>query len=213
MELIAFESGGSVQEGDLLVQLDTRQEQAQLAAAEAERDLAHLNFVRTQGLVNEGAISRAEYDRAAAEQKRTEARVGEIRATIDRKTIRAPFSGVLGIRQVNLGQCLSGGDPVVPLQSLDPIHVNFGVPQQEAGQVRNRKTRGRLRRRAHNPLASRSVPLTSRGRESTGYWGLEQQFHDAVSESARRPRDQQRASRIILHECFLLSTLLLRLMT
>jgi membrane fusion protein (multidrug efflux system) len=132
---IAFESGGSVREGELLVQLDTRQEEAQLAAVEAERDLARLNFVRLEGLVSQGAITRAEYDRSAAEQKQTEARVGEIRATIDRKTIRASFSGVLGIRQVNLGQYLSSGNPVVALQSLDPIYVNFGVPQQQARRV------------------------------------------------------------------------------
>ncbi len=118
------------------MRLDTRQEQAQLAAVEAERDLARVNFDRMQSLVDQGAISRADYDRAAAEQKQTEARVGEIRATIDRKTIRAPFSGILGIRQVNLGQYLDGGDPVVPLQALHPIYVNFGVPQQQAGQVR-----------------------------------------------------------------------------
>jgi membrane fusion protein (multidrug efflux system) len=136
VERIGFESGEWVQEGDMLVQLDIRQEQAQLAAAEAERDLARLNFDRMQGLVNEGAISRAEYEQAVAEQKRTEARVAEIRATIARKTIRAPFSGLLGIRQVNVGQYLSAGDAVVPLQSLDPIYVNFGVPQQEAGQMR-----------------------------------------------------------------------------
>ncbi len=136
VERISFESGDWVREGDLLVQLDIKQEQAQLAAAEAERELARLNYDRTEGLVKEGAISRAEYDEAAAEQKRTEARVAEIRATIARKTIRAPFSGLLGIRQVNLGQYLSDGDPVVPLQSLDPIYVNFGVPQQDAGQAR-----------------------------------------------------------------------------
>jgi membrane fusion protein (multidrug efflux system) len=136
VDRIAFDSGGSVHEGELLVQLDTRQEQAQLAAAEAERELARLNFERLQGLVDEGATSRAEYDQAAAGQKQTEAKVGEIRAMIARKTIRAPFSGILGIRQVNLGQYLSSGDAVVPLQSLDPIYVNFGVPQQDAGQVR-----------------------------------------------------------------------------
>lgn len=136
VERIAFESGGWVREGDVLVVLDTRQEQAQLAAALAESNLARVNLDRRQGLVAQGAISGADYDRAAAEQKLTEARVDEIRATIARKTIRAPFSGVLGIRQVNLGQYLSAGDPVVPLQSLDPIYVNFGVPQQDAGQVR-----------------------------------------------------------------------------
>jgi len=136
VERIAFESGGPVTEGDLLVQLDTRQERAQLAAAEAARDLAELNFKRMHGLVDEGAITRAEYDQAAAEQKQTEARVDEIRATIARKTIRAPFSGILGIRQVNLGQYLSGGNAVVSLQSLDPIYVNFNVPQQDVAQVK-----------------------------------------------------------------------------
>ena len=135
VDRIAFESGRFVQDGDVLVQLDTRQEQAQLAAVEAQRDLARLNFVRMQGLVEDGAIARADYDRAGAEQKETEARVGEIRATIERKTIRAPFSGVLGIRQVNLGQYLSGGDAIVQLQAVHPIYVNFSVPQQNTGQV------------------------------------------------------------------------------
>ena len=140
VDSIAFESGRPVREGDVLAQLDTRQEHAQLAAVEAARDLARLNFERMRGLVDEGAISRADYDRAAAEQKETEARVGEIRATIARKTIRAPFSGILGIRQANLGQYLAGGDPIVALQSLHPIYVNFGVPQQEAGHVRSGRT-------------------------------------------------------------------------
>jgi membrane fusion protein, multidrug efflux system len=85
--------------------------------------------------VVDGAISRADFDQAAAEKKSTDARVGEIKASIARKTIRAPFSGLLGIRQVNLGQYLSGGDPIVPLQSLHPIYVNFGVPQQETARV------------------------------------------------------------------------------
>jgi membrane fusion protein, multidrug efflux system len=136
VDRIGFESGTSVRQGEVLVELDTRQEQAQLAAVEAQRDLARLNFNRTQALVSEGAISRADFDLAAAEQKQTEARVGEIRATIERKTIRAPFSGILGIRQVNRGQYLSAGDPVVALQSLNPIYVNFGVPQQDTSQLR-----------------------------------------------------------------------------
>jgi len=149
VDRIAFESGKSVEQGDLLIQLDTRQEQAQLAqqqaqlaSAEAGRELARLNFDRLHGLIDDGAITRAEYDRAVAEQKQTvaehqqtEAKIDEIRATIARKTIRAPFSGILGLRQVNLGQYLSPGDPIVPLQSLDPIYVNFGVPQQDAGRV------------------------------------------------------------------------------
>jgi membrane fusion protein, multidrug efflux system len=136
VDRIAFDSGKSVQQGDVLVQLDTRQEQAQLAAAQAQFEVARLNFERMRGLVEQDAVSRAEYDNAAAIHKQAEARIQEIRATIERKTIRAPFSGMLGIRQVNLGQYLTGGDPVVPLQSLNPIYVNFGVPQQQAADVR-----------------------------------------------------------------------------
>jgi membrane fusion protein, multidrug efflux system len=136
VEKINFASGQSVREGDVLVELDTRQERAQLAALEAQRDLARINYGRTQQLVKEGVISRVEYDQATAQQKSTEANVAEIRATIERKTIRAPFSGILGIRKVNLGQYLAAGDAVVPLQSLNPIYVNVGVPQQSVGQVR-----------------------------------------------------------------------------
>jgi membrane fusion protein (multidrug efflux system) len=136
VDRIAFDSGRSVQAGDVLVALDTQQEQAQLVAAESQRDLAHLNLERMRDLRQQGITSQSDYDRAAAEHKQAEARVGEIRATIDRKTIRAPFTGILGIRQVNLGQYLSAGDAVVPLQSLHPIYVNFDVPQQELGQVK-----------------------------------------------------------------------------
>src|SRR6202040_2444082 len=127
-------SGKGVGEGEILVELDTRQERAQLASLEAERDLAKVNFGRMQELVNAGVISRMDYDQATAQQKATEANVAEIRATIDRKTIRAPFSGILGIRKVNLGQYLPAGSPVVSNQSLNPIYVNVGVPQQGGAQ-------------------------------------------------------------------------------
>ena len=85
--------------------------------------------------MKEKVISKAEFDRATAEFQQTEAQLGEIKAVIQRKTIKAPFSGVLGIRQVNLGQYLAGGDALVTLQALNPIYVNFGVPQQSAGQI------------------------------------------------------------------------------
>jgi membrane fusion protein (multidrug efflux system) len=133
---ISFESGQSVHAGEVLIELDTRQERAQLAALEAQRDLARLNFKRSEQLAKQGVISRMDYDRSTAEQSQTEANVAEVRATIERKTIRAPFSGTLGIRKVNLGQYLAGGGPVVALQALDPIYVNFGVPQQDAGQIK-----------------------------------------------------------------------------
>ncbi len=140
VDKIKFESGLAVHVGDVLVELDTRQERAQLAALEAQRDLAKVNYARMQQLVNEGVISRMEYDQATAQQRQTEANVAEIRATIERKTIRAPFSGILGIRKVNLGQYLAAGTPIVALQSLNPIYVDFGVPQQTAGQIRVGRT-------------------------------------------------------------------------
>jgi membrane fusion protein (multidrug efflux system) len=151
---INFDSGKPVRAGDVLVELDTRQERAQLASLEAQRDLAKINFGRTQKLVDEGVISRQDFDAATAQQRATEANVAEIRATIDRKTIRAPFSGSLGIRQVNLGQYLSAGQAIVPLQSLNPIYVNFGVPQQTAPQVRV----GRTLRVAKEDLPSLAFP-------------------------------------------------------
>ena len=136
VERISFESGQSVSTGDVLVELDTRQERAQLASLEAQSELARVNYGRMQQLVNAGVISRMDYDQATSQQKATEANVAEIRATIARKTIRAPFSGILGIRKVNLGQYLAAGAPMVVLQSLNPIYVDFGVPQQTAAQVK-----------------------------------------------------------------------------
>ena len=133
---INFQSGQFVNKGDVLVELDTRQEVSQLAALEAQRDLAKINFDRSQELSKQGVISRQDYDRAIADHKQTDANVAETKATIERKTIRAPFSGVLGIRKVNLGQYLAAGAPIVPLQALNPIYVDFGVPQQESAKVR-----------------------------------------------------------------------------
>lgn len=135
VEKISFDSGRRVGAGGVLVKLDTRQEEAQLKAAEAQLELARIQLERIRGLRQKGVTSQAEYDRAIAEHAQAEGRVGEIRATIDRKTIRAPFAGILGIRQVNLGQYLTAGAPVVPLQSLDPIYVDFDVPQQQVARL------------------------------------------------------------------------------
>ena len=135
IDKIHFESGQWVKEGETLVELDTRQERAQLASLEAQRDLAGINYGRAQELVKEGVIAKQEYDNASAQQKATEAQVGDIKAAIARKTIRAPFSGVLGIRQVSLGQYLAAGQAIVSLQTLSPIYVNFGVPQQDTGKM------------------------------------------------------------------------------
>jgi len=136
VEKITFDSGQAVKEGDVLVQLDTRQEQAQLAAAEAQLNLSRLNLERMRSLRDQRVISTAEFDQSDATAKQADANEGEIRATIGRKTIRAPFSGVLGIRQVNLGQYLSGDTAIVPLQALNPIYVNFSLPQQQGAALR-----------------------------------------------------------------------------
>jgi membrane fusion protein (multidrug efflux system) len=168
VDRIAFESGRYVEAGAVLVELDTRQERAQLAALEAERELAQLNFQRMKNLLDERVISRAEFDRATAEQKATGARVGEIRAAIARKTIRAPFSGLLGIRQVNVGQYLSGGDPIVTVQSLDPIYVNFGVPQQAVQAMRQgREVRITAEELAGRTFVGRITALDSMVDEAT----------------------------------------------
>lgn len=135
IDKIHFESGQWVKEGEIMVELDTRQERAQLASLEAQRDLAGINYGRAQELVKQGVIAKQEYDNAAAQQKATEAQVGDIKAAIARKTIRAPFSGVIGIRQVSLGQYLAAGQAIVSLQTLSPIYVNFGVPQQDTGKM------------------------------------------------------------------------------
>lgn len=136
IDKIHFESGQPVHEGDILVELDTRQERAQLANLEAQRDLAGINYGRAQELQKAGVISHSEYDNADAQKKATEAQVGDIKAAIARKTIHAPFTGLLGIRQVSLGQYLAAGQAIVSLQSVDPIYVNFGVPQQNAGSMK-----------------------------------------------------------------------------
>ena len=135
VESISFDSGRPVAAGTVLVRLDTKQEQAQLAAAASQRDLAKINLDRARALVEQGVLAQSELDRTSAEHKQAEARVGEIRATIERKQIRAPFTGVLGIRQINLGQFLSGGDAVVSLQAIDPVYVNFSVPQQDLAKL------------------------------------------------------------------------------
>jgi membrane fusion protein, multidrug efflux system len=135
VDQIVFDSGRAVNAGDVLVRLDTKQERAQLAAAEAQVTWSKLTLGRAKDMTSKGIAAQEVEDRAAADYKQAVARVGEIKATIDRKTIRAPFAGVLGIRQVNRGQYLAGGAPIVTLQSLRPAYVNFSVPQQEIGKL------------------------------------------------------------------------------
>jgi membrane fusion protein, multidrug efflux system len=132
---IAFDPGSVAKAGNLLVQQDTSVESAQLRAAEAEVALAKINFERIKKLVANKTVSQSDFDNADAEYKQAMAQADNIRAVIGKKTIRAPFAGRLGIRQVNLGQTLNEGDEIVSLQSLDPIYVNFLLPQQRLGQI------------------------------------------------------------------------------
>ena len=127
---IRFESGAAVHQGDVLVRLVTDQEQAQLDANVATRDLAMVSLKRARDLREKNANSQSDFDTAEANEHQAEANVAAARAAIDRKTIRAPFNGLLGIRRASLGQYLNSGDPVVALQSMDPIYVNFTLPQQ-----------------------------------------------------------------------------------
>jgi membrane fusion protein, multidrug efflux system len=133
---IAFEPGSKVKSGDLLVQQDISLETAQLRSAEASMKLARLNLERAKKLLPEKVITRSDYDTTEAKFKQAAAAVDQIRATIDKKTIRAPFAGRLGIRMVNLGQNLNEGDAIVSLQTMDPIYVNFQLPQQELYKIR-----------------------------------------------------------------------------
>ncbi len=133
---IAFEPGRAVKTGSLLVQQDISLEVAQLRSAEATMELARLNWDRAKELLPENVITRSSYDNADAEYKQAAAQADTIRATIAKKTIRAPFAGRLGLRLVNLGQTLEGGDPIVSLQSMDPIFANFQLPQQELSKIR-----------------------------------------------------------------------------
>jgi membrane fusion protein (multidrug efflux system) len=132
---IAFEPGAVVAAGALLVQLDTSTEEAQLQAAEATAALARLNLERARELRQSNTNSQADLDAAEAQAKQAQAQADSIRAVIAKKTIRAPFAGRLGIRYVNLGQILREGDAISALQTLDPIYVNFSLPQQRLAQL------------------------------------------------------------------------------
>jgi membrane fusion protein (multidrug efflux system) len=128
---IAFESGAHVKKGDLLVQLDTSAEEAQLASAEAGAELAAINLKRARELRAQNSNSQSDLDSAVAQAKQAEANVADMRSAIAKKTITAPFDGRIGIRLVNLGEYLPVGTAIVSLQSLDPIYVDFSLPQQQ----------------------------------------------------------------------------------
>lgn len=132
---ISFESGARINAGDVLLQMDTATEDAQLASALATAALAKTELARIHKLVKRNVTSADELDQAEAQVKETAAQVGVIRAAIAKKTVRAPFAGHLGLRQVNLGEILKEGTAIVSLQNLDPVHVDFSLPQRELARL------------------------------------------------------------------------------
>ena len=133
---IDFEAGTQVKKGDILLRQDTSSEEAQLPGVVAQENLSRTNLERMNQLFAKNLISQVDRDNAVANEEQAKAQVENIRASIAKKTIRAPFSGHLGIRQVNLGQMLREADTIVTLQSLDPIYVDFSLPQQQLSLVR-----------------------------------------------------------------------------
>ena len=133
---IAVADGSIVAKGDLLIKLDTSSEEAQLRSAEAQTEMSRLNADRTQSLRASNTVSQAELDQAEATLKQNQANADVIRAAIEKKTIRAPFAGRLGIWQVNVGASLDARRALVSLQSLTPVYADFSMPQQNLSQLK-----------------------------------------------------------------------------
>ncbi|HKP02309.1 MAG TPA: efflux RND transporter periplasmic adaptor subunit [Chthoniobacterales bacterium] len=127
---VKFENGGVAKRGDVLVRLDASSEEAQLRSAEAELELARSDLARARDLATRNVVSKAELDSAESKSKQKEGVVNNMRSMISKKEVLAPFDGQLGIRQVNVGQMVTAGQQVVSLQALDPLYVDFALPQQ-----------------------------------------------------------------------------------
>jgi membrane fusion protein (multidrug efflux system) len=135
VESISFNSGDDVQEGAVLLRLRTADDVARLESLKAMAELNEITLDRAQRLVKTQVVSQAQLDTDAANLKNAKAQVVQQQAIIEKKILRAPFAGHLGIRAVDLGQYLGAGTPIVTLQALDPIYVDFYVPQQAVDQV------------------------------------------------------------------------------
>jgi len=133
---ITFEPGAVVAKGDVLVHLDVASETAQLRAVEAQLELARINLERERSLLKDHLVPQSEFDTADATMKQYQANADAIRTTIDKKSIRAPFAGRLGVRLINLGQNLEAGTPIVSLQALTPVFGDFSLPQQDLEQLK-----------------------------------------------------------------------------
>ena len=133
---IAVPDGATVAKGDLLIKLDTSSEEAQLRAAQAQADWAKVTAERDEKLREGNTVSQSELDQAEAALKQAQANADAIQAVIDKKTIRAPFAGRLGIWQVNVGASVDARRALVSLQSLTPLYVDFSLPQQNLSQLK-----------------------------------------------------------------------------
>ncbi len=130
VDSIEFESGQRVEQGDLLIHLDDETDQAALETRLADSRLAQQQFERFADLVGQSAVSQADYDEAQANYQAAQARVNEQRALLAKKSIRAPFAGTLGLRQVDLGEFVPVGTPIVEINTLDPIQVDFTIGER-----------------------------------------------------------------------------------
>jgi membrane fusion protein (multidrug efflux system) len=133
---IEFESGTLVKAGAVLVELDAATERAQLQAAEANADIAQTNLESGESLMKSGAIATTQFKTYQSQSKQSQAELTRLRSIISKKTIRAPFAGVTGLRQINLGQFVGNGDVIVSLQSPDPVYVDFSLPQQRLSELK-----------------------------------------------------------------------------
>ncbi|CEG50646.1 efflux RND transporter periplasmic adaptor subunit [Stutzerimonas kunmingensis] len=127
---VQFQSGEKVSKGQAIVLLDSEMEQASLASAEADLNLSRLEFQRARSLLDRQAISRSEYDRLNAESQKAAASVAQLRASLSKKRILAPFSGTIGIRQVDVGDYIAAGTPIATLQDLSTLYVDFFLAEQ-----------------------------------------------------------------------------------
>jgi membrane fusion protein, multidrug efflux system len=134
---VKFSNGGEAKKGDVLMSLDTSSEKAQLRTAEADLELAKANLDRAKDLSARKVISKSELDAAAGAYGQKKGTVDNMRSMIQKKEVRAPFDGQLGIRQVNVGQSIEARTPVVALTALDPVYVDFALPQQDFSKLKD----------------------------------------------------------------------------
>src|SRR6184192_4705414 len=132
---ISFENGAEAKKGDVLMKLDASQEEALLRSAAAEAQLARTDLERSRDLAMKKVVSGAELDSAQSKFTRLNAVVDQMRSNIAKKTLIAPFDRQLGIRQVNVGQMINAGEQVIALTALDPVYVDFALPEQHVSKL------------------------------------------------------------------------------